>query len=358
MTSVLIMAGGTGGHIYPGLAVARVLHDHGCDVVWLGTRQGLEANLVPPAGFQMEWISIKGLRGRGISGWLLLPFRMLFAMVQALSVFLRRRPSVVLSMGGFVAGPGGIVAWLLRRPLVIHESNAVPGFTNRCLAPLATRVLCGFPATFGKRPQVEHVGNPVRKDICEIPAPGQRLSADGNRLHVLVVGGSQGARTLNQTVAAAMRDMAPGERPELWHQCGRRWLEETRSAYGEGIRGIRLDAFIDDMAQAYQWADVVVCRAGAMTVAELAAAGVASILVPFPHATDDHQTANARYLSEHNAAVLVPEKECTADRLQRLLRELAAERSAILAMARHARECAMFHADDAVARVCEEVAYA
>ena len=358
MTSVLIMAGGTGGHVYPGLAVARVLHHHGVDVVWLGTRQGLEAKLVPPAGFHMEWISIKGLRGRGVTGWLLLPFRMLFAMTQALSVFLRRRPSVVLSMGGFVAGPGGLVAWLLRRPLIIHEANAIPGLTNRILSLLASRVLCGFPGTFGNRPGVKHVGNPVRKEIFDLPAPEDRLAARQDRLRVLVIGGSQGARALNQTIARCFANMDQAERPELWHQCGSRWLEETKSTYGDKLSQVRLTEFIDDMATAYHWADIVLCRAGAMTVAELAAAGVGAILVPFPYATDDHQTANAKYLADRNAAILLPETESTDDRLQHLFHELTHNRDTVLSMANRARECAMPDADDAVAQICEEMAHA
>jgi UDP-N-acetylglucosamine--N-acetylmuramyl-(pentapeptide) pyrophosphoryl-undecaprenol N-acetylglucosamine transferase len=358
VTSVLIMAGGTGGHVYPGLAVARVLHHRGVDVVWLGTRQGLEAKLVPPAGFHMEWISIKGLRGRGVSGWLLLPFRMLFAMTQALSVFLRRRPSVVLSMGGFVAGPGGIIAWLLRRPLIIHEANAVPGFTNRVLSAFAQRVLSGFPGTFGNRPGVKHVGNPVRKEIYQLPAPEQRLAGRHGRLRILVIGGSQGARALNRVVADTYRTMSTDMRPELWHQCGSRWLDETRSAYGDLAESVQLVEFIEDMAEAYRWADIVLCRSGAMTVAELAAAGIGAVLVPFPYATDDHQTANAAYLADRSAAILVPEKECTVSRLEEIIGQLTQNREAVLQMAHHARECAVPDADVAVALVCEELAHA
>ena len=358
MTSVLIMAGGTGGHVYPGLAVARVLHHRGVDVVWLGTRHGLEAKLVPPAGFHMEWISIKGLRGRGVAGWLLLPFRMMIAMGQALSVFLRRRPSVVLSMGGFVAGPGGLIAWLLRRPLVIHEANAIPGFTNRFLALVASRVLCGFPGTFGNQPKAKHVGNPVRKEIFNLPAPEERMSGDHEHLRVLVIGGSQGARALNAVVARTFNQMSPDSRPELWHQCGARWLNETRDVYGDNLNAVRLVEFIDDMADAYRWADVVLCRSGAMTVAELAAAGVGAILVPFPYATDDHQTANAHYLVDHEAAILLPEAECTSEKLQELFITLGKNRDVTLKMAQHARECAMPDADVMVAQVCEELAHA
>ncbi len=356
--SVLIMAGGTGGHVYPGLAVARVLRHRGVDVVWMGTRYGLEAKLVPLAGIHIEWISIRGLRGKGLMGWLMLPFRMLVAMLQALSVFLRRRPSVVLSMGGFVAGPGGVVAWLLRKPLVIHEANAIPGFTNRWLALVATRVLCGFPGTFGNRAKVTHVGNPVRKEIFRLAAPAQRLQHRQGPLRLLMIGGSQGARTLNRIVAEAWCGMPVNERPELWHQTGDRWLQEARSVYGEHADAVRIEPFIDDMAQAYDWADVVLCRAGAMTVAELAAAGIGSILVPFPHATDDHQTANAKYLAKRDAAVLIAEADCTPSRLQQLFAELNQNRHALVSMAENARASSMADADLAVARVCEELAHA
>lgn len=358
MTSVLIMAGGTGGHVYPGLAVARVLHHRGVDVVWMGTRQGLEARVVPSEGFHMEWISIQGLRGRGISRWLLLPLHLLIAMGQALKVFLRRRPSVVLSMGGFVAGPGGLIAWLLRKPLVIHEANAVAGWTNRWLALFAQRVLCGFPESFGNRPGTRHVGNPVRAEIAQLPKPEDRLNRHEGPIRVLVLGGSQGARKLNMTVAKACESMPVSERPALWHQCGRDWLEETQAAYATMTDSVKLVAFIEDMASAYAWADVVLCRAGAMTIAELTAAGIGAILVPFPHATDDHQTANARYLTEHDAAILLPETECTPQRLQTIFHDLAGNRNTLTQMAVSARACSTPGADEAVARICQDLAHA
>ncbi|MFV1996516.1 MAG: undecaprenyldiphospho-muramoylpentapeptide beta-N-acetylglucosaminyltransferase [Acidiferrobacterales bacterium] len=352
------MAGGTGGHVYPGLAVARVLRHRGVDVVWMGTRHGLEARLVPPEGFHVEWINIHGLRGKGFIGWLALPFRMLIAMIQALTIFLRRRPSVVLSMGGFVAGPGGLVAWLLRKPLVIHEANAIPGFTNRWLARLATRVLSGFPDTFGARSNVSHVGNPVRQDIASLAPPAERLRDRQGPLRLLMLGGSQGARSLNRVVADAWSGLPSTQRPELWHQTGNRWQQEVRAAYGDDANTVRIDAFIGDMAKAYAWADVVVCRAGAMTLAELAAAGLGSILVPFPHATDDHQTVNARYLAERNAAVVIAESDCTPSRLQQLISELNQNRDSLVTMAEKARASSMPDADITVARICEELAHA
>jgi UDP-N-acetylglucosamine--N-acetylmuramyl-(pentapeptide) pyrophosphoryl-undecaprenol N-acetylglucosamine transferase len=358
MNTVVITAGGTGGHVLPGLAVARRLHGEGVQVIWMGTRRGLEAKLVPPTGIHMEWISIQGLRGRGLLGWLLLPFRALYAMFQAGFILLRRRPAAVLSMGGFVAGPGGLMAWVLRRPLIVHEQNAIPGFTNRILSLFATRVLTDFPGTFSHLPGVQHVGNPVRPEIRKIPAPEERLADRTGALRVLVVGGSQGARSLNRAVARTYSQFLAGEAVEIWHQCGERWLDETRAAYGADHDTVRLEAFIDDMAAAYAWADIVLCRSGAMTVAELAVAGVGAILVPFPHATDDHQTANARFLAEHGAAVLLPELECTPSRLGELFRELATERGPIVRMAIHARECSTPDADETIARICREVMHA
>lgn len=358
MASVLIMAGGTGGHVYPGLAVAHALRHQGMDVVWMGTHHGLEARLVPLAGIPMEWISIRGLRGKGILGWLMLPLRMTVAMTQALIVFLKRRPSVVLSMGGFVAGPGGVIAWLLRKPLVIHEANAIPGFTNRWLSLVATRLLCGFPDTFGYRSKVKHVGNPVRQDIASLTPPAERLQGRQGRLRLLMLGGSQGARSLNRVMAEAWRGLAENDRPELWHQTGRRWLQEAQLAYGENINAVRVEAYIDDMAKAYEWADIVLCRAGAMTIAELAAAGVGSILVPFPHATDDHQTANAQYLAERDAAVVIAEPDCTSSRLQQVIIDLNKNRHTLVSMAENARASSMPDADVAVARICEELARA
>ncbi len=356
--TVLIMAGGTGGHVFPGLAVARELIAQQVRVVWLGTHAGIEARAVPGSGLpiEMEWITIRGLRRRGALAWLTLPFTLLRAMVQAARVLRRRRPDVVLSMGGFVAGPGGLVARLTCTPLVIHEQNAIPGLTNRWLAPLATRVLTGFPGAFGTLTTAQHVGNPVRAEICRIAAPRERLADRHGRLRLLVVGGSQGAQVLNDTVPVALAAMPAALRPEVWHQCGRDLRARTEAAYGGAAA--RVVEFIDDMAEAYAWADIVVCRAGAMTVAELAAAGCASILVPYPHAVDDHQTANARYLASRDAAILLPQAELSAARLAEVLGELAGHRDILLAMASAARACAMPDAADAVAQCCLEVLHA
>jgi UDP-N-acetylglucosamine--N-acetylmuramyl-(pentapeptide) pyrophosphoryl-undecaprenol N-acetylglucosamine transferase len=351
-TTVMIMAGGTGGHVFPGLAVAQRLREQGFVVVWLGTRAGIEARLVPAAGYDVEYIQIRGVRGAGILRWLMLPLRLNLAMWQSLRVLRRRRPKAVLSMGGFVAGPGGLMASLLGIPLLIHEQNAIPGFTNRLLARLADRVLCGFPGAFGSIATADHVGNPVRREIAAIAAPVERLSGRSGRLRLLVIGGSLGAKVFNEVVPQAVVKMMPEARPEVWHQTGRNMQSATVKAY-EGIDA-RVTEFIDDMAAAYAWADIVLCRAGAMTVAELAAAGAASILVPYPHAVDDHQTANAKYLAERGAAMLLPQTEFNAARLRTLLTELGVGRDAILKMALAARGSAVTDADDVVARECRE----
>lgn len=360
MSGVLIMAGGTGGHVYPGLAVARTLRAQRVPVAWLGTRQGLEARAVPAAdsGIDMEWIAIRGVRRTGLRNWLLLPFTLAYAMIQAFRVLRRRRPDVVLSMGGFVSAPGGLVAWLLRRPLLIHEQNAVPGLTNKWLALLADQVLCGFPGVLGAR----HVGNPVRREIAALAAPEQRLAGHTGRLRLLVVGGSQGARIFNEVVPRAVPMLPADRRPEVWHQCGRGNLTAVQKEYDSRLTNhdsrIRVSEFIDDMAAAYDWADVVLCRAGAMTVAELAASGSAAILVPYPYAVDDHQTANAQYLVRRDAAILLPQAEFTPARLGDILRELAENRELLARMARAARGCAVTDAAETVARLCLEAAHA
>jgi len=353
---VLIVAGGTGGHVFPALAVARRLVAARVEVAWLGTRAGLEARVVPAAetAIEMEWIAIRGLRRKGVLGWLLAPFTVGIAMWQAWRALRRRRPGVVLSFGGFVSGPGSLVARLRRTPLVIHEQNALPGFTNRVLAPLANHVLTGFPGAFGELTAARHVGNPVRPEIAALPAPDRRYAGRTGPLRLLVVGGSQGAQVFNEVLPAAVGALPAELRPEVWHQCGRGRARRAEAAYRLGGAPARVAEFIDDMAQAYAWADLVLCRAGAMTVAELAAAGVASILVPYPHAVDDHQTANARFLSERGAAILIPQAEFHPGQLRTLFVELNGERAPLLKMALAARGCAMPDAAEAVAAVCLE----
>lgn len=350
MSTLLIMAGGTGGHVYPALAVAERLRGRGVHVVWLGTRAGLEAKAVPAAGFEIEWLSVKGLKGKGWWGMVRTPFLVLLAMAQTVAVLLRRRPALLLGMGGFVAGPGGLTAWLLRRPLVIHESNALAGFTNRLLARLADRVLTGFPDTFAPSGKVVFVGNPVRAAIAAIDPPQQRMAGRKGPLRVLVIGGSQGARVFNEKLPDVFARLAPAERPQIWHQTGRERDAQVRAAYQSAGVSARVDPFIDDMADAYAWADLVVARAGAMTVAEITAAGVAAALVPFPHAADDHQTRNAQFLSNRGAALLVREKDVAA-RLPGLLRT---PRGQLLQMAQQARALARSEATDTVADICME----
>ena len=342
---VMIMAGGTGGHVYPALAVAHELAARGHAVVWMGAPDSFEARVVPAQGFAIEYVRVSGLRGKGLAKLMLAPLLIARAMLDAWAVLRRQAPAVVLGMGGFAAGPGGLVARLWGTPLVIHEQNAAAGLTNRWLAKLAQRVLQAFPGTFAG---ARTVGNPVRKPIQAVPAPQVRLAARQGPAHVLVIGGSQGAKALNERVPQALALLAAHERPEVWHQAGRT-LAVAQDAYRRaGVDGT-IDAFIEDMAAAYAWADLVVCRAGASTIAELAAAGCGSILVPFPAAVDDHQTRNGAYLVGRGAAVLIPEAELTADRLARALRELLADRPRLLAMAQAARDAAWLRAEHQIA---------
>jgi len=353
---VLIMAGGTGGHVFPALAVAQELLAARVPVVWLGTRRGLEARVVPEHDIPVAWVRVSGLRGKGLVKLLLAPLMLGLALVQSLVAILRLRPRAVLGMGGFVAGPGGLVAWLLRRPLVIHEQNAVAGFTNRCLAPLASRVLEAFPGSLPARCHPVHTGNPVRRAITGVPAPEQRLAGRAGAPRLLVLGGSLGARALNQVVPAALRQMDPARRPEVWHQAGRALLDETRGLYAQTGIGVRLAPFIEDMAEAYAWADLVLCRAGALTVAELSVTGLGAVLVPYPHAVDDHQSANARYLVDAGAALLVPQHELSPAGLAGLLNDLLADRGRLLEMAVAARRLGRPDAAEVVAGHCLQVA--
>ena len=354
MTRVaLVMAGGTGGHVFPALATARVLQRRGYDIVWLGTQRGIESRLVPEAGIPVEWLSVSGLRGKGFATLLVAPVRLAVALFQALRAVRKHKPSVVLGAGGFASGPGGVAAWLLRRPLVVHEQNAVAGMTNRILARLADRVLEGFPGSFGRRVSAEHVGNPVRPEIAAVPPPERRYAARAGRARLLVFGGSQGAARLNAVVPAALAELPAALRPEVIHQTGRHGYDETVAAYRS--RGIEADVrpFIDDMAGAYGWADLAVCRSGALTVAELAAAGVPAVLVPFPAAVDDHQTRNAEYVVRAGAAVLLPERELTPVSLAATLRDLLeAGRPRLAQMAAAARRTAIVDADERLADAC------
>lgn len=358
MTTIIIMAGGTGGHVFPALAVARALREQGVRIVWLGTREGIESRIVPAAGFELETIAIRGLRGGGFLRWLLLPMRLNIAMLQAWRILRRIKPDAVLAMGGFASGPGSLMASALRIPLLIHEQNAIAGLTNRWLAKIADVVMAGFPAAFSARQGVRVVGNPVRQEILALSSPELRLAEREGRMRLLVVGGSQGAQVFNQVVPEAVRALPKASRPQIWHQTGKRDEASVAAVYRAFLPDAKVAAFIDDMAAAYAWADVVVCRSGAMTIAELAAAGVAAILVPFPHAADDHQTANARFLSVRDAAMLLPQPEFTTARLTELISTLSTNRALLQRLAVNARACATTDATETVARLCLEATHA
>jgi len=346
---VLIMAGGTGGHVFPALALARLLRAASHEVVWLGTRAGLEARIVPAEKIDIEWLSMSGLRGKGAATLLAAPFKLAYSIFQAIGVIRRRQPRLVVGFGGFVTGPGGVAAWLLRRRLVIHEQNAVAGYSNRCLAHLADQVLSAFPGAFPAGSDTQVVGNPVRAEILAQPPPVERFARRQGRLRLLVVGGSLGAARLNTVVAFGIEQS--GLDLNVRHQAGARGVDAARAAYEEAGVAAEVTPFIDDMAQAYADADLVICRAGALTISELAAVGVASLLVPFPAAVDDHQTMNAQFLVREGAAVLIADRDLTPARLAAELRTLC-QRGKLLAMAERARLVAKPRAADELAAVC------
>ena len=351
--TVLLMAGGTGGHVFPALAVADELRQRGIQVAWLGTKKGIEADVVPKAGIDISFIDVAGLRGKGALGWLLAPFKLLYALWQAIGVLNKLRPSVVLGMGGFVTGPGGVAAWLLRRPLVIHEQNAIAGMTNKLLVPFASRVLEAFPGTI-KAPKTIHTGNPVRTVIgAQLK---QSTAVENQTIHLLVVGGSLGAKALNEVVPQALAQLSKEQRPQVWHQTGKKNIDETLKLYKTLNIEAKVEPFIERMGDAYAWADLVLCRAGALTIAELAIAGAPSILVPYPYAVDDHQTSNAKYLVDNGAAVLVQQRDLTASRLLELLAQLDLPKLKQMAVA--AKKLALPEATQKVADLCLEVARA
>jgi len=349
---VLVMAGGTGGHVFPALAVAAALRERGHAVEWLGTRAGIEAELVPANDFVLHTINVAGVRGKGLAAKLMAPLQIARALWQALAVVRAVRPSVVLGLGGFASGPGGLAAKLLGIPLVIHEQNAVAGTTNRILARFASRVLEAFP---GALPRGEFTGNPVRDTISAIQAPQQRGLATRKPLRLLVLGGSLGATAINGLVPKALSLLARDKRPLVRHQCGRKNVEATTAAYREVGVEASVEPFIADMAEAYQWADVVICRAGALTVSELAAAGVGALLIPFPAAIDDHQTKNGQWLAENNAAIVLRQADLTPTVLVNELQRLIDNPSRLLAMATSSRALARADATARVADICEEV---
>ncbi len=355
----LIMAGGTGGHVFPALAVARVLRERGLTPVWLGTEKGMESRLVPQHHIEMEYITVGGVRGKSIKTAVLAPLQLLRAVLQAVVIIHKRKPVIVFGAGGFVSGPGGIAAWLTRTPLVIHEQNAIAGMTNRWLARVARRVYEAFPGALGSKAIC--VGNPVRREIAAVAAPAQRFAGRSDAMRVLVVGGSLGAQRLNALVPAALALLRPDERPQVIHQAGEKNLAATQAAYRDSNVQGEVRAFIDDMAAMYGWADLVICRAGALTVSELAAVGVASLLVPFPAAVDDHQTHNAQFLVNAGAAVLLQERDLQGEQgVQRLadaLYNLCSQgRERLLQMAERARARAIVDADVRIADECLQLA--
>jgi len=349
--TILIMAGGTGGHIFPALAVADELKSRGWRVIWLGSKAGMEARIVPDHGYEIEWLRFGGLRGKGLVRMALLPLNLLIAFWQSARVIFRLRPDVVLGMGGYVSFPGGMMAALFLRPLVVHEQNAVAGLANKVLAMVSDRVLEAFPGALS-RGQV--TGNPVRRSITEIADPKARFSKRTGRLRLLVIGGSLGAKALNEIVPAALALIPEHARPEVTHQSGRQHLQALEALYRDVGVDASAVAFIQDMAHALAGADVVVCRAGATTVAELAVAGVASLLVPFPHAVDDHQTLNARFLADRDAAILIQQKDLTPRRLADVVASFTRER--LLQMASRARALGKAHAARDVADQCVALA--
>jgi UDP-N-acetylglucosamine--N-acetylmuramyl-(pentapeptide) pyrophosphoryl-undecaprenol N-acetylglucosamine transferase len=352
MKKILIMAGGTGGHVFPGIAVAKKLQEQGVHVDWVGTQIGMESKIVPESGIPIHFISISGVRGKGIKNLLLAPWRILFAVSQSIQLIRRLQPDVVLGMGGFVSGPGGIASWLLRKPLVIHEQNAKPGLTNKWLAKLAKKVLQGFPDTFKN---AVTTGNPVRPEISNMNPPAKRFSTEPKQLHVLVVGGSLGAQAINELVPQVLAKFPAEKRPLVYHQTGEKHWDNAMKAYNRAGMTADVKPFIKEMEKAYAWADVVVCRAGALTIAELCAAGLGAILVPFPFATDDHQTDNANFMVKNHAAVLIQQSDLTEEKLTNLLNDFSQSREKCLAMAQAAYQLRRADAVDEVVKACREI---
>ena len=375
---ILIMAGGTGGHVFPGLAVAELWRAQGYQVTWFGTLHGLDAKLVPAAHLSFYQIKITGLRGKGLLGYLQAPWKILRATAQSIKLIRQLKPDVVLSMGGYVAGPGGIAAWLLRKPLIVHEQNAIPGTTNKLLSYFAKQILTAFPIAFKNHKKMRWVGNPIRASISELPIPATRLAGRTGALKILVLGGSQGAQKINRIIPELLAQFSESERPIVWHQTGAKHHEKTLQHYNSVIAGVEarggaeadtLNAladkvpqrqdpepnvvpFIDDMTAAYNWADLVICRSGALTVSELAGAGVASILIPFPFAVDDHQTANAKVLVDVKAAIMIQERNLHVEQLSNLIQDLISHREKLITMATQARTLAKPECTQQVVEIC------
>ena len=359
--NILIMAGGTGGHVFPALAVAEEIRSSGANVTWMGTRRGLESKIVPAAGFNISYISISGLRGKGVSTILFAPIKLLIALLQSIFVMLKQKPDVVLGMGGFVTGPGGVAARIMKTPLLIHEQNAVAGMTNKLLSKIASQVLQAFPGAFDDIENLETVGNPVRAEIANIAEPEARYTSREGALRLLIIGGSLGAVALNENVPPAIALISESLRPEIRHQAGRANKEDTKKFYRFASVDAEVVEFVGDMAEAYAWADLVICRSGALTVAEIAAAGVASIFVPYPHAVDDHQTVNAKSLTDVGAGLLMQQDKLTPRSLHEVIKsfahdDMAEVRQRLLHMAQAARTQAKPDATQNVVKWCNRLA--
>jgi len=355
--TALIMAGGTGGHIFPGLAVAHALQARGWHTTWLGAKGGMEESLVGKESINLNLISVAGLRGKGILGWLKAPISLTQAVVEAVKVLRRVKPEVVVGFGGFASGPGGLAAFLTRTPLVIHEQNAIAGMTNKVLAKMAKKVFQAFPGAFKHSQKVETVGNPLRSDIERLNAVAKDDLSKERRVNVLVVGGSRGALALNKNVPLILKDLINNEKVSVRHQVGSGRHEETRTFYSQAgldlTADIQLSEFIDDMADAFLWADLIICRAGASTVSEIAAAGICAVFVPFPYAVDDHQTANASWLVKEDAALCINEKRLTEKHVVEQVAALVESPEKINRMAKKARQIAYLNAADKVADYCD-----
>lgn len=350
--NILIMAGGTGGHIYPGLAIAEELRNNGFEIFWLGTKNKMETNIVPKYKYNLLQINIRGIRGKGIFRLFLAPFMLLFALIQTILIIKKIKPVLVIGMGGFVSGPGGIAAWLMRVPLFIHEQNSIAGMTNNLLFPFATYVMSAFPNTFKKTKKLMVIGNPVRKEIIAIEEPAKRfLKQNKNSFRVLVIGGSLGALRLNKIMPEVFSLLTHCDF-EIKHQSGKENFKQLSKWYKDLNIEAEVLPYIDNMASAYAWANIAVCRAGALTISELTACGLGSILVPFPYAVDDHQTKNAKYLVDNEAAILLDEKNLEAKVIKNILADLYVSPNKVLDMATNAKLLAKPYSTDDIVKLC------
>jgi UDP-N-acetylglucosamine--N-acetylmuramyl-(pentapeptide) pyrophosphoryl-undecaprenol N-acetylglucosamine transferase len=357
LKKVLIMAGGTGGHVFPALAIAKTMQQQGIEIHWLGTEKGLEARVVPEGGIPLHFITIGGLRGKGWKSLLAAPWRLTTAVWQAARIIKQLQPDVVLGFGGFVSGPGGIASTLLRKRLVIHEQNAKAGLTNKCLSIFAARILEGFPNTFLKGKKVVTTGNPVRKEMAEVSPPYERFKNRSGRLHLLVIGGSLGASAINELVSRALAKIPVNERPEVRHQTGEKHYHETLKLYAKANIHAEVTPFITNMAEAYEWADMIVARAGASTIAELCAVGVGALLIPYPYAAGDHQTNNANYMVQGGAATLIQQRDLTEEVLIEWLGQFSKSAEKRLLMAQSAFKLRKIDASEKVLKICEEICH-